>query len=171
MATASAASTFARARAFGSFAGWDAWGHLAPPERAAAEWLQSHARDGDNLIEAAYQDSAGNPGGDYTEYSRFTHVTGIPTVVGPYAHTYQWGTEFSEVALRNNMVRMFYTTGDAAARSEVLRKYGVRFVVCGELERTQYGAQAVARVESSLRNVYSAGSPFDARRVTIYAAP
>ena len=171
MAIAAAASTTARARQFESLAGWDAWGHLAPPERAAADWLQSHARDGDHLIEAAMQDAAGNPGGDYTEFSRFTHVTGISTVVGPNAHTFQWGMEFSEVANRNNLVRFFYTTQDAAARAEILQKYGVRYVVCGELERTQYGAENVARVEKSLPQLYFSGDSSDPRRVTIRGVP
>jgi uncharacterized membrane protein len=171
MATASFATTAARARNFGNFAGWDAWGHLAPPERAAAAWLQAHAGDGDNLIEAAFQNERGQPGGDYSEYSRFTHVTGIPVVVGPYGHTFQWGTEFSEVAMRSNMVRMFYTTGDETARRAVTQKYGVRYVVCGELERRQYGEENVARVERSLPKLYAAGDSFDPRRVTICAAP
>jgi len=171
MATASASTTAARARNFESFAGWDAWGHLAPPERDAAAWLQAHAGDGDNLIEAAFQNEQGQPGGDYSEFSRFTHVTGIPTVVGPYAHTFQWGMEFSEVAARNNMVHMFYTTQDETARRHVSQKYGVRYVVCGELERKQYGEANVARVEKSLRQLYAAGDSSDPRRVTICAAP
>ncbi|MDF2441512.1 MAG: hypothetical protein JWN98_2496, partial [Abditibacteriota bacterium] len=59
--SASIATTLFRARNFERFEGWDAWVHLAPPEREAAAWLQERARDGETLIEAEELQ-----GGDYS---------------------------------------------------------------------------------------------------------
>ncbi len=173
--TASLSTTVARARGFEHFAGWDAWTHLAPAERAAADWLQRHARDGTHLIEAEKR-----RGSDYSEFTRYTHATGIPTVVGPAAHTWQWGLggarsmfqetdDWAEVARRKADVRAFYTVPDAVLRAALLRRYGVRYVVCGELERREYGAANVARVERSLPVVFRAGT--GAARVVICGAP
>ena len=67
------------------FDGWDAWAHMAPPEQAAADWLQNHARPGQNIVEASLTE-----GGDYNGSARYAHATGLPTLVGPENHTYQW---------------------------------------------------------------------------------
>jgi len=128
-----------------TFQGWDAWLHLAAPERAAAEWLQSHARDGDTLIEAEMKE-----GGDYTQFPRYAHATGVPTVVGPSAHTFQWGTTWKSVFRRKDDVRAFYTLTHDDIPWQVLQQYNVRYIITGELERREYGAPNVARVERML---------------------
>ncbi|MEJ7712099.1 MAG: hypothetical protein WKF84_20125 [Pyrinomonadaceae bacterium] len=56
MATVS--TTIARARDFEKFKGWDAWLHLATPERKAAAFLHKQARDGVFLIEAEEKEGA-----------------------------------------------------------------------------------------------------------------
>ena len=52
----------------------------------------------------------------------------------------------------------------------ILRKYNVRYVVLGELERQEYGAANIARLEQSLPAVFHAGDAVDPRRVTIHEA-
>jgi uncharacterized membrane protein len=96
-------------------------------------------------------------GGDYSEYSRYAHATGIPTVIGPQAHTFQWGVPWPEVFARKEAVRAFYTTANAAQRNEMLQRYRVRYIVCGALERQEYGAQSVARIEDIYPPVFASG--------------
>jgi len=151
----SAATTLARARNFEQWHGLDAFANLAPEQRGAAQWLWDHARDGDNLIEAEML-----KGGDYTEYSRYASATGVPAVVGPLAHSFQWGSGWDDVGRRKDDVRAFYS-GIAPTlrrlsdgeRLAILRLYRVRWVVCGDLERQQYGAAAIAQVERLLPDV------------------
>jgi uncharacterized membrane protein len=159
----------ARARLFRSFVGWDAWAHLRPAEREAAQWLQSQARDGDNLIEAdKWQQS------DYSPFTRYTHVTGIPAVIGPRSHTFQWGQArkpeiamWQEVNRRKLDVRRFYLTDDEPLRREILRRYGVRFVLSGELERKEYGTITMQNLENvwPVQRVF--GAVQNRHRVTI----
>lgn len=160
---ASLSTVMARSHDFKSFVGWDAWAHLAPPEQQAAAWLVKHSNDGVYLMEAEEK-----KGGDYTEYSRYAHATGVPTVIGPQAHTFQWGVGWDHVLSRKEDVRAFYTATDPEKAAEILRKYNVSFVVCGEMERKEYGAEAVAQVEQRLRVVFQDGE--GDHRTTILAA-
>ena len=154
--------------------GWDAWAHLTPAEKSAAQWLYSAARDGDNLLEAEQK-----AGGDYTEYTRFTHATGVPTLIGPQAHTFQWGVPWETVFQRKNDARLFYLSGNlkrSQLRRELAEKYHLRFVVIGDLERLEYGAHALAWLERDLLHdgwtLHNfAASDGDEHRVTIFLRP
>jgi YYY domain-containing protein len=137
---ASYVTTKARARNFEQWEGWDAWAHLQPAEREAAQWLRQRAWPNEYLIEAEQK-----AGGDYSEFTRYAHATGIPTVIGPQAHTFQWGVPWPKVFERKEDVRAFYTSSDKATRNRILQRYGVRYVVCGPLERQEYGPENVAR--------------------------
>ncbi len=172
--------------------GWDAWAHLAPPEQEAATWLQSHTAPDENLLEAEQKE-----GGDYSVYTRYAHATGIATVIGPQAHTFQWspnptrvaprpeetaqqfldrkaGAQWDEVAKRKADARDAFTTPQADTRRALLAKYGVRYVVWGELERAQYGEAAHTLLARDLLPPARFG--FDARddpahRVEIFRRP
>src|SRR5690606_29527345 len=110
----------------------------------AAQWLSQNAREGDAMLEA--EKSAG---GDYTEYSRYAHATGVPAVIGPQAHSFQWIGNWDEVFARKDAARAFYLSEDETLRIAIAQKYRVRWVVLGELERREYGAQAIARLEQT----------------------
>ena len=186
-----------RARAALKFDGWDAWAHLAPPEKAAADWLQNHVRPGENIVEAEQQ-----AGGDYSEYTRYAHATGIPTVVGPMAHTFQWspanaplddgqngrgtqtraqwaaklrarksGAEWAEVMRRKSDVRAIYSAPGQAARAALLARYGVKYLVWGELERREYGDAALVDLVNTLPLAAQFGAPDDPHRAWIFRIP
>jgi YYY domain-containing protein len=166
---ASAVTMVARARNFVAFRSWDAWSHLRAPEREAAQWLQEQARVGDNLMEAQKLRRS-----DYSPFTRYAHVTGIPAVVGPTSHTFQWGqgrkgedAMWKEVWTRKRDVRTFYISGEAAVRQGIARHYGVRFVICGELERAEYGWATIDALERSWPRQQRFGRPDDPHRVTI----
>ncbi|RYG72148.1 hypothetical protein EON80_04455 [bacterium] len=174
MVIASMAPVLGRARDFSRWDGWDGWAHMAPPEKEAAAWLQAHTPPGQNLIEAENQ-----PGGDYTVYTRFAHATGIPTLIGPQAHSFQWSPansgdaakEWDEVFRRKNDVRTFYMSPDILTRKEILSKYKVRYIVCGELERAEYGDAVVDTLRATYRQEVRFGAHDDPRQVWIFAAP
>ena len=156
----------ARAQNFSQWQGFDSWLYLAPPERAAAQWLMEKARDGDAIFEAEKRE-----GGDYSEYSRYAHATGIPAVIGPQAHSFQWVGNWEEVFSRKKETRDLFTSPDLSARSDALRKYAVRWIVLGELERKEYGEASIARLEKSLPVAARFGTPTDLHRVVICNNP
>ena len=164
------------------FDAWDSWAHLAPPEKQAAAWLQEHVSPGENIVEAEQ-----NEGGDYSDYTRYTHATGISTIVGPQAHSFQWspanapllrgkagrdaknGAEWNEVYRRKAQVRRIYSPISTDERAQLLRDYGVKYLIWGELERAQYGEGAYTDL-ASLPVAAQFGAPNDPHRVTIFRA-
>lgn len=168
---------------------WDGWAHMTSGEQEAATWLQSHTAPEDNILEAEQKE-----GGDYSIYTRYAHATGIATVIGPQAHSFQWGpnpkrvtriagedgqsfldhkagAQWDEVFARKADAREAFTTRNADKRRELLKKYNVRFVLWGELEREQYGEEAHHLLARDLKPVARFGfAPSDnpAHRVEIF---
>ncbi len=105
-------------------------------DAAVIDWLLANARVGSVVLEAS-----GDP---YSEYARISSHTGIPTVLGWANHEGLWRStakaEDPEVAERAARVKLFYTTPDARAAWETLQKYGVTYVVLGDMERKTYGS-------------------------------
>ncbi len=151
MAMASIAAMFGRARNFEKWDGWDGYAHLAPGEKAAANWLLSNVKPGENLLEAEQLE-----GGDYSPYTRYASATGIPTLVGPQAHTFQWspanagdaGREWEEVARRKALARAIYRDLSGERRRGALRSFGARFIIFGALERDQYGLETLQSLQN-----------------------
>lgn len=194
MATSSLADTLWRARGLDQSQrqNWDGWAHLRPNEQDAARWLELHAAPGQNILEAEQKE-----GGDYSDYTRYAQTTGIPTIIGPQAHSFQWspsplrparnpgesaedflgrraGVQWDEIFKRKSDARAAFTTTNAAGRRAILHQYGVRYVVWGELERAQYGEASRALLERDLRLAARFG--FDdnsdpVHRVEVWQAP
>ncbi|BCM93121.1 hypothetical protein IAD21_05009 [Abditibacteriota bacterium] len=194
MAISSAVDTVGRTRGFDKSArqNWDAWGHMTSAEQDAATWLQTHTAPDENILEAEQKE-----GGDYTPYARYTHATGIATIIGPQAHSFQWspnpirvqrqpndtpeeffdrkaGAQWDEVFKRKREARTAFTTSNSEERREILKRYNVRYVMWGELEREQYGEQSRELLSHDLKVAESFGfGPNDdpTHRVQIFAVP
>ena len=163
------------------FDAWDGWAHLAPPEKAAATWLLRNVKPGENIVEAEKADNS-----DFSDYTRYATVTGIPTIMGPLAHSFYWApanapagrgqagrnakgaAEWAEVFRRKADVRRIYAPMNNADRVQILKHYGVKYLMWGELERREYGDQTFADV-ASLPIAAQFGAPDDPHRVTIFA--
>ena len=106
----------------------------APGDVAAIDWLRAHAPGDAVVLEAV--------GDDYSPFGngRISTYTGRPTVLGWQGHELQWS---HDVGTRRTDVQALYTTRDAAAARELVRRYGVDYAVIGPLERTTYGDPGV----------------------------
>ncbi|MCL6647356.1 MAG: glycosyltransferase family 39 protein [Chloroflexi bacterium] len=94
--------------------------------------------------------------------ARISIYTGLPTVIGWDWHQKQqrWGYQ-EQVDRRIAEVNAFYSGSDPAAAAAFLRKYGVRYVIVGTVERNYYPAAGLAKFEQMgdlLQPVYRAGS-------------
>jgi YYY domain-containing protein len=116
---------------------------------AAIDWLNSNI-PGTTIICEAY-------GPSYTDNCVVSAYTGLPTIIGWQTHEWLWrfqGIVDDEGKLvsdpnkadvwrdiltpRNTDVTSIYTATDATTASAILAKYNVRYLIVGNLERTQY---------------------------------
>ena len=101
--------------------------HEDPDEAAALLWLRS-ARDG-ILAEAV-----GNP---YSSYGRVSIYTGLPTVLGWSNHEGQW-RDYALQGSRVQDIETLYSTPDWVTAQDIVRRYNIRYVYVGNLERVTY---------------------------------
>jgi YYY domain-containing protein len=143
------AGTYARKDGFDATPTLDGLGWLrdrAPGDPGAIAWLNDHAPSGSVVLESV--------GNDYSAFGhgRISTFTGLPTVLGWPGHERQWG---HDVDARADDVARAYSTPTAAGARPVLDRYGVRYVVVGPLERTDYGDAGTAKWAQLGRRVYS----------------
>jgi YYY domain-containing protein len=112
----------------------------APGDRGAYEWINANVRGVPVILEAQ--------GDAYQEFSRYSMMTGLPTVLGWEYHTFQRGHSQAEIDRRKADVRTAYTSKDAAEVAAVLRRTHVALVAVGPLERKTYGSGVAARFEA-----------------------
>jgi YYY domain-containing protein len=126
---------------------------IAPGDIPAIEWLRSNAGSDAVLLESA--------GDDYSPFghARMSTFTGVPAVLGWAGHELQWGHDPGD---RRAAVDRLYRTTDAAEAARLLRRFGVRYVVVGPLERTDHGDAGVAKWDRLGRRVH------DARGTTVW---
>jgi YYY domain-containing protein len=103
----------------------------------AIRWMQDNVQGSPVIVEAA------SSGVQYQWHSRFSIYTGLPDVVGWEWHQVQQRVlESATVIARGREVDAFYATTDLAAARDFLRKYNVRYIIVGQLERAKYAPGA-----------------------------
>jgi YYY domain-containing protein len=134
----------------------------SPDEYAAIQCLDRLEPTDDNivLVEAPF------PGGYHPEYSRFSGLTGIPTLMGWEGHEGQWrGNTYPEVTDRrveNGRVRDrisdvqdLYTTQDWDEAWAIIDRYGIDYIVVGGAEHSM--VSSLANQNMGLLNDYTRG--------------
>jgi uncharacterized membrane protein len=98
----------------------------------AIRWMQDNIIGSPTIIEEGA--AAGN---QYRWSARFSIYTGLPTVVGWEWHQRQQRAALAAPVVEDRVadVREFYSTVDLDRAKLILRRYGVRYVVLGAMER------------------------------------
>ncbi len=106
----------------------------------ALVWMQDHIAGSPVVLE-------GNTP-QYRWGSRVSVYTGLPTVIGfEWEQKQQRWDYMSTVDQRLRDVQTIYSTADPGQALSLIRKYGVRYVYLGKLERLYYPAQGLAKFE------------------------
>ena len=107
----------------------------------AIRWMQDTIQGSPVIVEA------NTP--EYRWGTRFTIYTGLPGVVGWSWHQRQQRALFPGewVSGRVQEVTDFYNTRDPGAASAFLKKYAVKYIILGQLERTLYNPEGLAKFE------------------------
>jgi uncharacterized membrane protein len=97
----------------------------------AIRWMQDNIQGSPVIVEANCP--------EYRWCTRFTIYTGLPGVVGWNWHQRQQrGLLSTWVEARVAEVSTFYTTTDVQTALDFLKKYDVKYIVVGQLERAEY---------------------------------
>ncbi|MCL5612133.1 MAG: DUF2298 domain-containing protein, partial [Chloroflexi bacterium] len=106
----------------------------------AIRWMQDNVQGSPVIVEA-----------NTTEYkwgTRFTIYTGLPGVVGWSWHQRQQRTLTPQlVEERIAEITSFYTTEDPQAARDFLKKYNVKYIIVGQLERLEYPGPGINKFE------------------------
>jgi uncharacterized membrane protein len=90
--------------------------------------------------------------------------SGAATLLGWVGHELQWRGPIPELGRRQQDLDQIYRGSDQDPMRSALARYGARFVVVGDFERTQYGPGLEQRFESW-------PVAFRSGAITIYRAP
>ena len=112
-----------------------------PDDYAAILWLRKSAgkacKESDSLP-ASQPVILEAVGESYTNYSRVSANTGLPTVLGWPVHEWLWRGSYDEPGKRREDVRKMYESADLNETRRLLEQYQVRYIFIGDLEREQY---------------------------------
>ena len=113
----------------------------------AIEWLQDNVEGSPVVLEAHLE--------QYRWGARIANYTGLPTVLGWPWHQQQQREAYSfTIQQRAKDVTEMYETTDVGRALELLRKYRVRYVVVGDLERIVYAADGQQKFEDLGEKVF-----------------
>jgi uncharacterized membrane protein len=98
---------------------------------AMIEWIQANIKGTPVIVEAV--------GDQYRWNSRISSYTGLPTVLGwPWHQMQQKSNIHPEISRRVFDVNLLYNTPDISIKLSVINKYGIDFIIIGQLEKIYY---------------------------------
>ena len=152
------AATWSKTNAFSTSPTIDglAWlqgGH--PEELEAINWLNANVDGAPVIVES--------PGNCYTDHSRVSASTGLPTILGWEHHEWVWRGSNRHFVGRREDIDQIYRSEDLEEVKALLEKYDVTYVYIGRLEIDMYGA----KVEYKFRDFMDVA--FENEGVIIYS--
>ncbi|PWH16612.1 MAG: hypothetical protein DDG60_03785 [Anaerolineae bacterium] len=103
-------------------------------------------------------------GGSYSEYARVATHTGHPNVLNWPGHQGQWRGGYKEQENRGPDIETLYQTTDWETAQAILKRYNIRYVYIGSLERRTYAVYE-EKFAIFLREIFRQGE------VVIYEVP
>jgi uncharacterized membrane protein len=121
-----------------------------PGDKAAIEWLNINALESGEkptVVEAV--------GESYTDYSRISTFTGLPSIVGWPVHEWLWRGSYDVAAPRIEEVRKIYESDNVQETKQILDKYGAKYIVVGQLETQKYPNLNEIKIATLSEKVFS----------------
>ena len=116
-------------------------------DQEAMEWMQDKVKGSPVILEAHLD--------QYHWGARFANYTGLPTVIGWPWHQMQQRESYSfAIHERVSDVKEVYETADEKRAIQLLRKYHVKFVVVGDLEKITYPGDGFLKFENIGKKVF-----------------
>jgi YYY domain-containing protein len=130
----------------------DGLAFLNPDDRAAVRWLTDQNQPAGRTVIA---EAAGD---EYSAAAKMATYSGAVDVIGWAGHEVQWRGPIAELGRREGDMRALYQEGTPETIRAILDRYGVRFVVVGDVERQKYGDGVMTRFDNVLPVALRAGN-------------
>jgi uncharacterized membrane protein len=104
-----------------------------PDDLSAIEWFNKQVPS----IKPVLVEGVGE---SYTDASRISAFTGLPTIVGWPVHEWLWRGSYDVVSPREEEVRTIFESEDIDETVDILDRYNVTHIVVGTFEKTNYPA-------------------------------
>ncbi|GEM_PF-3545764 len=124
------------------------------------DYLKSYSLGDYILIKYLNQNITGQPiileaaGSSYTHDSVISSYTGLPTVIGWSDHELGWRADWPYIANRLGDIEIMYKSSDIEKVSELVKQYGIQYVVISGTERAKYGANAGETLKELYSTIY-----------------
>jgi YYY domain-containing protein len=112
-----------------------------PGEYHAVVWMRRSIRGTPVVLEAQ--------GPSYQDFGRISMLTGLPTVLGWDYHVKQRGNPDIEIEARKKVVEQIYAGSGIGTIEGLLRRYHVRYVYVGWLEKKTYPPAALKKFDGA----------------------
>jgi uncharacterized membrane protein len=99
----------------------------------------------------------------YSEYARISTFTGLPAVLGWPNHENQWRDHALQGSRLEDM-QTLYTSPDWVTTEDIIKRYNIRYIVVGNLERQTYQVNE-EKFNRFLKPIFQQGS------ITVYEVP
>jgi uncharacterized membrane protein len=129
--------------------GLDGLGFMSPGDREAVQWLRENSSFQEPILEAE--------GDSYSKYGRISMATGLPTPLGWYVHEWLWRNDSSIPRIRRGEVQTLYNTPRSSKAEALWKRYGIRYIILGPLERERYPKLDEEGLESLGNRVFDSG--------------
>ena len=117
------------------------------------KWLKNKEVGNQPVIVEANGDS-------YSDYGRFSIHTGFPTIMGWYVHEWYWrgSKNTSDRDMHVADVSTIYTSANTSNIIPILKKYHVKYIVLGKLERDKFTNLIQTTIMSVGSVIYQSGT-------------
>jgi len=115
------------------------------------EWIRENVKGQPVVLEAI--------GGCYVPFSRISSMTGLPTLIGWTHHVSQHrgSIVYDITGPREEDVRKIYTNQDLELTKRLLKKYDIKYVMIGSLERAKFPSEGLEKLAKTLKPVKEQG--------------
>ncbi len=103
-----------------------------PDNLRAINWLNKNVSGQPVVLEAN--------GDSYTDYNQISMATGLPTIQGWLVHEWLWRGNYEQPASRGDDVSAIYQSTDLTKVKKLLKKYQVKYIVIGPMEKEKFAA-------------------------------
>jgi len=120
-----------------------------PDNYQAVLWLKREIVGQPVVLEAV--------GDSYTHYNHVSAMTGLPTIEGWLVHEWLWRGGYDRPGARAAEVEVIYQGEDDLYAQQLIKKYGVKYIFLGPLEREKYPNLREERLADWGQVVFSSG--------------